>query len=145
MCFPLLLLNTQEAWEIGETDDEDSDVDNEIDGMMLDSGYTNEVDDLNNPGLSDDDQASLEFINSDQETDVDSVMMVRNSLLFFNQWFSFLILPDHGYCVKAREVAPLGAICSQQLYDYYELFIIECWKIEYNRMLNLVRTEENFK
>lgn len=85
MCFPLLLLNTQEAWEIGETDDEDSDVDNEIDGMMLDSGYTNEVDDLNNPGLSDDDQASLEFINSDQETDVDSVMMVRNSLLFFNQ------------------------------------------------------------
>lgn len=111
---------------------------------MVDSGYTNELDDLNNPGLSDDDQASLEFINSDQETDVDSVMMVRIALLFFNQWFSFLILPDRGYCVKAREVAPLGAVHTRELYDYYELFI-ECWKIEYKGMLNLKRTEESFK
>ena len=51
--------------------------------MMLDSGYTNEVDDLNNPCLSDDDQASFELINSDHETDMDSVMMVRISLFFF--------------------------------------------------------------
>ncbi|XP_023547507.1 pre-rRNA-processing protein TSR1 homolog [Cucurbita pepo subsp. pepo] len=70
----------QEAWEIGDTDDEDSDFDNESDGMILDSGYTNEVDDLNNPGLSDDDQASFELINSDQETDMDSVMMDGDNL-----------------------------------------------------------------
>ncbi|KAG6592850.1 Pre-rRNA-processing protein TSR1-like protein, partial [Cucurbita argyrosperma subsp. sororia] len=70
----------QEAWEIGDTDDEDSDVDNESDGMMLDSGYTNEVDDLNNPCLSDDDQASFELINSDHETDIDSVMMDGENL-----------------------------------------------------------------
>ncbi|TYK24600.1 pre-rRNA-processing protein TSR1-like protein [Cucumis melo var. makuwa] len=65
----------QEAWEIGDSEDEDSDVDNETDGMMLDSSYTNEVNDLNNQGISDDDQASLEFENSDQETDMDSVML----------------------------------------------------------------------
>lgn len=100
-------LNTQEAWEIGDSEDEDSDVDNETDGMMLDSSYTNEVNDLNNQGISDDDQASLEFENSDQETDMDSVMLVRISLLFFDLRFPFLILPD-GYCVKAKEVAPLG-------------------------------------
>ena len=82
MFFLCFCQNTQEAWEIGDTDDEDSDFDNESDGMILDSGYTNEVDDLNNPGLSDDDQASFELINSDQETDMDSVMMVRISLFF---------------------------------------------------------------
>lgn len=70
----------QEAWEIGETDEEDSDVDNESDGMMLDSGHPNEVDGLNNAGFSDDDQASFELINSDQETDVDSVMMDGENL-----------------------------------------------------------------
>ncbi|XP_022157530.1 pre-rRNA-processing protein TSR1 homolog isoform X2 [Momordica charantia] len=65
----------QDAWRIGETDDEDSDVDNDSDGMMLDGeGYPNVEDDLNNPGISDDDQASLE-LNSDQETDMASVMM----------------------------------------------------------------------
>lgn len=52
--------------------------------MMLDSSYTNEVNNLNNQGISDDDQASLEFENFDRETDMDSVMMVRMSLLFFD-------------------------------------------------------------
>lgn len=50
--------------------------------MMLDGeGYPNVEDDLNNPGISDDDQASLE-LNSDQETDMASVMMVRIALFF---------------------------------------------------------------
>lgn len=51
-----------------DTDEEDLDSDDEADGMVLDE-RENE-DDLS------DDQASLNLRDSDEETDVDSVMMV---------------------------------------------------------------------
>ena len=74
-----------------DTDEEDLDCDNEADGMVLDE---REIDfarhgDTNDDNLSDD-QATLNLRDSDEETDVDSVMMVR--LYLYHLSFCFLLV-----------------------------------------------------
>lgn len=68
----------QAAWIVDNTDEEDSDSDDEADdGMVLDE---QESDFLHQKGSKnfdlDDDQASLNLKDSDEETDVHSMMMV---------------------------------------------------------------------
>lgn len=68
----------QAAWIVDDTDEEDSDSDVEADGMVLDEreGDFPSHEGNNNIDLSDDDQASLNFRDYDEETEVDTVMMV---------------------------------------------------------------------
>lgn len=59
-----------------DTDEEDSDSDDEADGMVLDEiegDFPGHEDDIE---PNDDDQASLNLRDSDEETEVDTVMMV---------------------------------------------------------------------
>ncbi|KAK9269852.1 hypothetical protein L1049_025425 [Liquidambar formosana] len=72
----------QAAWIVDDTDDEDSDSSNDVDdGMVLDERGSGFPEGSNNLDL-DDDQASLSlnFRDSDEETEVDSVMMDGENL-----------------------------------------------------------------
>ncbi|XP_031254615.1 pre-rRNA-processing protein TSR1 homolog isoform X2 [Pistacia vera] len=72
----------QAAWIVDDTDEDDSDIDDDADdGMVLDqeeSGFAGQ-EKTNNSDL-DDDQASLSFKYSDDETENDSVMMEGENL-----------------------------------------------------------------
>lgn len=67
----------QAAWIVDDTDEEDLDSDEEADGMVVDemeSGFPGEDGSKNSELI--DDQVSLSSRDTDEETDVDSVMMV---------------------------------------------------------------------
>lgn len=67
----------QAAWIVDDSEEEDLDSDDEADGMVLDeteSGFLGQEGIISSE-LSDD-QASLSLRDADEETDVDSVMMV---------------------------------------------------------------------
>lgn len=70
----------QAAWIVDDTDEEDSDSDDEADGMVLDEiegDFPGHEDDIE---PNDDDQASLNLRDSDEETEVDTVMMGEEDL-----------------------------------------------------------------
>ncbi|PON90448.1 Ribosome biogenesis protein [Trema orientale] len=71
----------QAAWIVDDTDEEDLASDDEADGMVLDEreGDFPQQEDNSDYDLSDD-QASLNLRDSDEETDVDSVMMEGENL-----------------------------------------------------------------
>lgn len=67
----------QAAWIVDEEDEEDLDTDGEADGMVVDgieSGFPGQEGSNNSDHI--DDQVSLSLSDADEETDVDSVMMV---------------------------------------------------------------------
>ena len=69
----------QAAWIVDETDDEDSASGSDTDdGMVLDEteGYFCGPKETDNSDVVDDDQGSLDDRDADEETDMDSVMMV---------------------------------------------------------------------
>ena len=83
--FTGLIYILQAAWIVDDTDEENSDSNDEADDAMAlderESGFPDQ-EDTNNLDL-DDDQRSLNLKDSDEETDMDSMMMVSFYLLLF--------------------------------------------------------------
>jgi hypothetical protein len=83
--FTGLIYILQAAWIVDDTDEENSDSNDEADDAMAlderESDFPNQ-EDTNNLDL-DDDQRSLNLKDSDEETDMDSMMMVSFYLLPF--------------------------------------------------------------